>query len=174
MTDQNAPAADSTLTPEEFEAAMRQPLFHGPVMMDLDEAQAVYAQSLLYAAEYLDDATYCKALVALSEVHMHNEQYHQATILIRLALEVMLNYLPPLHERVGALHYLLAAAYQFNADYEHAWRHWIAVIQCFNWLPVTTPVLVEASSELLYCRSMLSRTSEPEDYLSDTPWREAA
>jgi hypothetical protein len=40
MTDQNAPAAESELTPEEFEAAMNQPLFGGPVMMDLDGALA--------------------------------------------------------------------------------------------------------------------------------------
>jgi hypothetical protein len=72
-----------------------------------------------------------------------------------LALEVMLKYLPPLHERVGALHYLLAAAYQFNAEYELACKHWIAVIHCFDWLPADAPVLREAAHELFVCRTSL-------------------
>jgi tetratricopeptide (TPR) repeat protein len=174
MTDQNAPAADSTLTPEQFEEAMNQALFDGPVMMDFDEAQAAYAQCLHYAAEHLDDASYCKALVALSEVHMHREQYQHAIILIRLALEVMLQYLPPLHERVGALHYLLAAAYQFNAEYDNACKHWVAVIECFNWLPADAPVLREAAYELYHCRTVQRGMPDPEIHFWETRWRDAA
>jgi tetratricopeptide (TPR) repeat protein len=178
MTDQNAPAAESELTPEEFEAAMNQPLFGGPVMMDLDGALAVYGNCLQFAAEHLDDATYCKALVALSEVHLHRDDYQPAIILIRLALEVMLKYLPPLHERVGALHYLLAAAYQFNAEYELACKHWIAVIHCFDWLPADAPVLREAAHELFVCRTKQCGMLDPDifgcDEIRYTPRRDAA
>jgi len=174
MTDQNPCAADSPLTSEQFDEAMNKALFDGPVMMDYDDAQAVYAQCLHFAAQHLNDAEYCKALIALSEVFMHKEEFDKAIPLIKLALEVCEQYLPPLHERVGAMHYLLAAAYQFNAEYDLACEHWIAVIRCFDWLPLQTPVLREAAEELFYCRSRKCGMSDSEFYLRDAQWRDAA
>jgi tetratricopeptide (TPR) repeat protein len=188
MTDPNAHAIDSPLTPEQFESEMNQPLLDGPMMMDYDEAQVLYAQCLEFAATKLNDAWYCKSLVALSEVYLHKEEPDKAIPLLKLALEVLEHYLPPCHERVGAMHYLLAFAYQCNAEYELACKHWVAVIHCFNWLPVDAPVLREAAEELLYCRSRQCGMSDSQFYERDlsaiarvsklfkrgTNWREVA
>jgi tetratricopeptide (TPR) repeat protein len=188
MTDPNAHAIDSPLTPEEFEAAMNQPLLDGPMMMTFDDAQALYAQCLHFASIKLNDAWYCKSLVALSEVYLQKEEPDKAIPLLKLALEVLEHYLPPRHERVGAMHYLLAFAYQCNAEYDLACKHWIAVIHCFDWLPADAPVLREAAEELFYCRSKKCGMSDSQFYASDssiislvsdlvmrdTNWREVA
>jgi tetratricopeptide (TPR) repeat protein len=176
MIDPIPDAAPSQEAVERFDSEMRQPLFEGEqIAMKVDDAEALYMQIVQMEIDTnQSDSVYCRSLVALSTVYLHKHQFKKAIPFLLEALRVLKWWLPPCHEHVGAMHYLLAATYQFDEQYDAAIEQWIAVMRCFSWLPDCAPVLREAAEGLVYCRSVKLAMPLAENFCENLPRRDAA
>jgi tetratricopeptide (TPR) repeat protein len=176
MIDRNPDAAPSQADADQFASEMSQPLFEGgPLVMDVDDAEALYLQCVQLEVDMnRSDSVYCRSIIALSTVYLHKHQFEKAIPFLLEALRVLKWWLPPCHEHVGAMHYLLASTYQFDEQYDRAIEQWIIVMRCFSWLPDWAPVLREAAEGLVYCRSEQLGMPLSENFCEVLPRRDAA